>query len=42
MAEISKAPPALAGVYWRPGCPFCFQLRQAFFVPRFPVAWNNI
>jgi mycoredoxin len=39
MVEI---PAAVVVVYWRPGCPFCFRLRQSLFAARVPVEWRNI
>ncbi len=41
MAETRDGIPVME-VYWRPGCPFCFGLRQALVRARMPVTWHNI
>jgi mycoredoxin len=42
MDETEPTHTPVIEVYWRPGCPFCFWLRQALFRARVPVVWHNI
>jgi glutaredoxin-like protein len=40
--ETPTTEPAVMDVFWRPGCPYCFSLRQALVRARIPVRWHNI
>jgi len=42
MADTGQQLIPVVEVYWRPGCQFCFRLRQALIRARLPVAWRNI
>lgn len=39
---MAERPDPVLDVYWRPGCPFCFRLRQSLYAERIPVRWHNI